>query len=113
MDYGDESYHDPISTEMVEDICDGSQSHPNLNRIEARYKKCDHNKHRKLEWKGELKDTRNTGKGLQKVFKTVVKEISQYLPPLGESVLELSHLIPEPRKFAEVKKCQTTLRNLG
>ena len=52
MDYGDESYHDPISTEMVEDICDGSKSHPNLNMIEARYKKCDHIKQRKLEWKG-------------------------------------------------------------
>ena len=28
MDYGDESDHDLISTEMLEDICDGSQSHP-------------------------------------------------------------------------------------
>ena len=29
---GDESDHDPISTEMLEDIRDGSQYHPNVNR---------------------------------------------------------------------------------
>ena len=38
MDSGDDSDHDPISTEMLEDICDGSQSHPNVNRREVRYK---------------------------------------------------------------------------
>ena len=27
----DESDHDHISTEMLEDICDGSQTHPNVN----------------------------------------------------------------------------------
>ena len=31
MDSGDESDHDPISTEMLEDICDGSQSHQKIN----------------------------------------------------------------------------------
>ena len=41
------------------------------------------------------------GKGLHNVFKTVVKDISQDLPPLGESGSEFSHLIPEPRNFAE------------
>ena len=35
---GDESDHDIISTEMLEDICDGSHTHPNFNRREARYK---------------------------------------------------------------------------
>ena len=35
---GDESDHDLISTEMLEDIRDGSQSHPNVNKIEARCK---------------------------------------------------------------------------
>ena len=29
---GDESDHDLISTEMLEDICDGSQTHPNINK---------------------------------------------------------------------------------
>ena len=44
------------------------------------------------------------GKGLHKVFKTIVKDISQDLPPLGESGSEVSHFIPEPRNFAEVTK---------
>ena len=35
----DESYDEPMSTEMLEDIFEGSQSHPNVNKIEARYKK--------------------------------------------------------------------------
>ena len=43
-------------------------------------------------------------KGLHKLFKTVIKEVSQDLPPLGESGSEVYHLIPEPRNFAEVKK---------
>ena len=42
------------------------------------------------------------GKGLDKVFSTVVKEISQELTPLEESDSEVSHLIPEPRNFSEV-----------
>ena len=33
MDSGDESDHDIISTEMLEDIRDGSQSHLNVNQI--------------------------------------------------------------------------------
>ena len=31
MDPGYESYHDPISTKIPEDICDRSQSHMNAN----------------------------------------------------------------------------------
>ena len=104
MDYGDESYHDIISTEMVEDICEGSQSHLNVNQREARDKIRDRIKQRQLEWKEALKATRNMGKGLHKLFKTVVEYISQYLPPLGESGSEVSHFIPEPRNFAEVTK---------
>ena len=44
------------------------------------------------------------GKGLHKVFKTVIKYILQDLPPLGESGSEVSHFITEPRNFAEVTK---------
>ena len=33
MDSGYESDHDIISTEMLEDIRDGIQTHPNVNRI--------------------------------------------------------------------------------
>ena len=29
---GDESNHDLISTEVLEDICDRSQTHPNVNK---------------------------------------------------------------------------------
>ena len=54
--------------------------------------------------KGALKATRSMGKGLHKVFSTVVKYILQELRALGESGSEVSHFIPEPRNFAEVKK---------
>ena len=83
MDYRHESDHDHISTGMLEKICDGSKSHPSIIRRKARYKIRDIIKEKKLEWKGALKATRNMGKGLQKIFKTVVKEIYQDLPPLG------------------------------
>ena len=49
IDYGDESYHDHISTEILEDIHDRSQSHPNVNKREARYKIRDHIRQRKSE----------------------------------------------------------------
>ena len=75
MDSGNESYDEPISTEMLEDICDGSQFHPNVNRREARYKIRDSIEQRQPEWKGTLKKNKNTGKGLNKVFKNVVKDI--------------------------------------
>ena len=39
---GDESDHDLISTEMLEDICEGSQTHPSVSKREARYKISDH-----------------------------------------------------------------------
>ena len=56
---------------------------------------------RKSERKGALKATRSTGKGLQKVFSTVVKEISQELTSLGESGSVVSHSIPAPRNFSD------------
>ena len=37
MDSGNESDHDLMSTDILENICDGSQSHPNVNKREARY----------------------------------------------------------------------------
>ena len=85
MDSGDESDDEPMSTEMLEDICDGSQSRLSVNRREARYKIRDFIKQRQSEWKVALKATRYMGKGLHKLFKTVVKDISQDLPLLGES----------------------------
>ena len=38
MDYGNDSEHDLISTEMLENIRDESQYHPNVNRKESCYK---------------------------------------------------------------------------
>ena len=85
MNSGDESDHDIISTEMLEDIRDVSQSHPNVNQREACYKIRDFIRKRQSEWKGALKATQNMGKCLHKVFNTVVKEILQELTPLVES----------------------------
>ena len=65
---GDESDHDLISTEMLEDICDGSQTHPDVNRREACYKIRDRIRQRQSELKKVLKATRSMGKGLHKVF---------------------------------------------
>ena len=70
---GDGSDHDIIYTEMLGDIRDRSQNHPNVNRREARYKIRDRIRQRQLEWKGALKATRNMGRGLHKIFKTVAK----------------------------------------
>ena len=76
MDSGDESDAEPMSTEMLEHICDGSQSHTNVNRRETRYKIRDSIKQIQSEWREALKLTQNMGKGSHKVFKTVVKNIS-------------------------------------
>ena len=54
---GDESDHDLISMDMLEDIRDGSQTHPNFNRREASYKIRDRMKQRQSEWKVQLKAT--------------------------------------------------------
>ena len=51
MDSGDESDDGPISTEMLEDICDGRQSHPSVNRREACYKIRDRIEQRQTECK--------------------------------------------------------------
>ena len=106
----DESDHDLISTEMLQDIRDGSQTHPNVNKREARCKIRDRIRQRQSEWKGALKDTQIMGKGLQKVFNTVVKEILQLLIALGESDSEVSHFILEPKNFAEVKKLSENIK---
>ena len=50
------------------------------------------------------------GQVLQKVFSTVVKEISQELTPLGESGSEVYHFIPEPRNFSEVTKLSENIK---
>ena len=51
LDSGDESDDEPMSTEMLADICDRSQSYLNVNRRDACYKIRDRIKQRQLEWK--------------------------------------------------------------
>ena len=99
-----------IYTHMLEEIRHGSQSHPKNNQREDRYRIHDHIRQGQSEWKGALKATQSMGKGLHKLFKTFVKEILQELLPLGESDSEVSHLIPKPRKFAEVKKLSDNIK---
>ena len=50
------------------------------------------------------------GKGLHKVFSTILSEISQELTNLEESGSEVSHFIPEPRNFAEVTKLSENIK---
>ena len=57
LDSNEKSDHDLISTEMLEDIRDGSQNHSNVNKREVRYKIRDRVKKRQSEWKGALKAT--------------------------------------------------------
>ena len=44
------------------------------------------------------------------MFKTVVKDISQDFPPLGESGSEVSHFILDPRNFSDVTKLSKTIK---
>ena len=83
MDSSDESDRDLISTDILEDICDGSQSHPNVNKRGARCKIRDRIRQRQPEWKGALQSTRNMGKYLHKVFKTFVKDIFERISTCG------------------------------
>ena len=54
MSSGDEYDAEPMYTDILEDICDGSQSHPILNRREANYKIRDLIKQGQSEWKVAL-----------------------------------------------------------
>ena len=48
MDSGNESEDEPMSVEMLEEIHDGSKSHPSVNRREARYKILDRIRQRQM-----------------------------------------------------------------
>ena len=43
-----------VRGDLQKNIRDGSQSHPNVNKIEARYKIRDRGRQRQSEWKGLL-----------------------------------------------------------
>ena len=78
--------------------------------MKARLKIRDRIKQKTFYWKGSLRATHKTGKGLHKVFSTIVKEISQEMANFGESGSEFSHFIPQPRNFAEVTKLSENIR---
>ena len=86
----DESDAEPMSMEMLEYICDSSNSHPSINRRDACYNIHDRIKGGQLKRKGLLLSTQNMGKVLHKVFKAVVNDISQALPILVESGSDFS-----------------------
>ena len=67
-------YYDaePMHTDMLEDICDISQSRLRINRIETCYRMCDCIKQRRAEWKGGLLSTQNMVNCSHKVFKDVL-----------------------------------------
>ena len=52
MSSGDESDTEPMSTDTLEDIRDGSQSHTSINRRDTHYNIRDKIKRGQLEWKG-------------------------------------------------------------
>ena len=89
---------------MLEDICDGSQSHPGINGIEACYKIFYRIKRGQVEWKVALLSTQKMDKGFHKVFKAAVNEILQVFPSFCESGSEVYYFIPEPRNFEEVTR---------
>ena len=101
---------DLISTETLHEIRDRNQTLPNIDKREARLKICDCIKQNKLEQKGALRATKNMGKGVHKVFSTIVEEISQELTNFGESGSEVFHFIPELRNFAELKNLSENIR---
>ena len=101
---------DLISTETLHDIRDGNQTHPKIDKREARLAIRDRIKQNKSQREGALRATHKMGKGLHRVFSTIVSEISQELANFGETGSEVSHFIPEPRNFAELKKLAENIR---
>ena len=82
MSSGNAYESEPMSKDMLEDISDGSQFHPIINRRESRYKIRDRIKQGQSEWKGEFSSIQNMGKVLHNIFKAMVNKVSQALPIL-------------------------------
>ena len=80
-----EKFNDNLkSTETLHDILDGNQTHPSIDKREARMSICDRIKQKKLQRKGALRATHKMGKGIHRVFSTIVSKISQELTNFGE-----------------------------
>ena len=67
-------------------------------------------KQKKSKWKGALRAMHKMGKGLHRVFSTIISEILQELTNFGETGSEVSHFTPEPSNFAEVTKLAENIR---
>ena len=65
LDEKGEFNDDIISTETLHDIRDVNQTHPNIDKREARLKIRDRIKQKKLQRKGALRATHKMGKVLQ------------------------------------------------
>ena len=78
-----------ISTNDLEEIWYGSQIHPYIYSIDARFKIRDHIRQRQNEWKGEELSEKYLGKGLHKVFEAVVNEEIHFL--IWEKQAQMCH----------------------
>ena len=76
---GEKSDHDLISTEMLEDICDGSQTHTNINKRESLYKIWNRIRQRQLEWKVAFKNLREAWENLVQKFPISFQNIETLL----------------------------------
>ena len=118
--YKDNDYDDRyISTNALEYIQDGSQTHPEIKAGYSRLKIRDLIKQNQNEWKGQKISEKIMDKGLHKIFKEVVNKLKNAFPNLGKSGSKVSHFIPEPGNFeavtilpADIKKAwlKTTLK---
>ena len=101
-----------MSTYILEDICDGSQSHSSINRRDARYKIRDHVLKNQEKCKWALLWTQYMVKGSHKVFKAVCNGLSESIPIMVESGSGVFYFIPEPGNFAEVTRLSSDIRKL-
>ena len=69
-----------ISTETLQDIRDGNQTHPGINKRESRMAIRDRIKQNKSEWKGALKATHKMGKGLHRVSGLLYRRFRRNCP---------------------------------
>ena len=76
---------DLISTETLQDIRDGNQTHPKIDKREAHMAIRNRIKQKKSQWKGALRATHKMGKGLHRVFSTIISEILQELTNFVET----------------------------
>ena len=72
MSSGNESNAEPMSTDMLENIHDSSQSHSIINRRETRYKICYSIKRSQAECKIALLYAQNMDKGLHKACRLLL-----------------------------------------